>query len=240
MIHVRHGASVHENLLHNISLSMDAHLERYLGSEDSQEEPCLLPDPCELSSRRAVEMWTGFLYGQPMWTLRGEDTIKEDFQALIAVYSFARLEIHHFAQDAALDAIRVILHDHSDVLGDLLPTLIELYEHFRRFQLLARTLMDFTVFRGSAEVTKRWSQWAESEDDGEDEQVSALKRNLYVTFGLKAANERGGHDPPRLMLACVYHSHLATERPCYLGDRADLGESDAQEPGVWQYCSVPK
>lgn len=214
---------------------MDEHLELYdqlpqsNPQDGSRVTPCLLPDPCELSSERAVKMWTGFLYGQPMWTFRSEHSIKYDFQALIAVYSFASEHLHYFAQDAAIDAIRTILHDHSDVLGDKLPVLINLYKRYRRFRLLAIMLADFTVFRGSAEETERLAQWVVSDDDDENEATFDLKRALYWLFGLKAAIERDGHGAPRLMLPCAYHSHLATDRPCYSDDGADLNDGDSRQ-----------
>jgi hypothetical protein len=214
---------------------MDEKLDRYFAFEgDSQAAPCLLPDPCTLSDRQAVEMWTGFLYGQPMWTLRDRDSIKADFQALIAVQGFSYNYTHYFAQDAALDAIRVMLDGHSDVLGDLLPTLIELYCKFR-FQTLANMLMDFAVFRGSADENERWAQWAVSDDDdddGDSGKMFGLKNAVFSRLQLKVTLERDGGGPPRLMLPCLYHSHLATERPCYLGAKTDLSGGDASNPGV--------
>ena len=77
----------------------------------SYDRLCLLPDPCKSNSKRAVEMWTGFLYGQPLWTDRGKNKVLEDLWDSIVVYNFAGAYKHDWAQDAALDAIRQMLAD---------------------------------------------------------------------------------------------------------------------------------
>jgi hypothetical protein len=92
--------------------------------------------------------------------------------------------------------------------------------------------MDFAVFRGSDEENERWAQWAVSDDDGDDFKMSGLKNAVFSRLQLKVTLERDGGGPPRLMLPCVYHSHLASERPCHLGARADLSGGDASNPGV--------
>ena len=207
---------------------MDEQLERYEEFEGASEgQPSLLSDGCDLSSKRAVEIWTGFLYGQPMWTLRSEDTIKEDFWALFAVYTFARTYVHWFAEDAALDAIRVMLTEHDSALGDLTSLLAGLYEH-EKFKSLVNMLMDFTVHGPSAEEARLW---AESDDVGEDKEVLKLKRALRFKFRMKADFERKGYDPTDLTLECLFHSHLFRGRPCYLNDGDGYRDWDKDEDG---------
>ena len=216
---------------------MDEQLERYEDPEEdslshprgvSQQSPCLLLDPCELHGKRAVEMWTGFLYGQELWTLRDKDSLAEDFDALKQVLNFALSYKHYFAQDAAHDAIRVILRDYIDVLGDPLSMLIEIYPGRTRFEKLIIMLMDFVIYGKTSEKVKLWTDTA---DPGNDRDMLELKERMSSGYFLKTEVERTGDGRPGgpdLMFPCRYHWHFYQGGPCYLGGDS-AGTVDASD-----------
>lgn len=164
-------------------------------------------------------MWTGFLYGQQMWTRRTGSSIEDDFRALCAVYKFAMAYDHYFAQDAALDASRVIIHHHRDALRNLIHLLADLLSQAMRQEKpnrLVGMLMDLTVHGHFAE---EFRLWADSDNDCESENATELGVAVLAKSRFKAQNERVGLDPPDLMSECAYHSHgsRGRSRICYLG-----------------------
>lgn len=212
---------------------MDEQLECYdrVSQSDpgngSQDKPCLFPNYCELSSRRAIEMWTSFLYGQPIWTLRSEYSsddnsegiINDDFWALIAVYNLACAYEHYWAQDAALDALNVMLYEHADAAEDPLDLLIKIYgseiKSTRLFLMLIE-VFEYGKFAGKSRL------WAEAVNDDDGEEILELKERLRTVFAIKDATESeetGGSEPGGLdkMLPCRNHWHVDHVGPCYLG-----------------------
>ena len=229
IIHVKDGASVHRSLLCNISDETSELLERYDEFEAAlpskpdtqdvhQDVLSLLLDSGEsgsLSSKRAVEMWTGFLYGQPMWTFRGKESNKEDFAALMEVYNWARACSHVFAEDGALDGIVAMLHDHPDVPEDPVAMLARVFAlRQQRFWPVIYIMIDFIVFGKDAENVKAWAFDTDCMREGEEE-TFLLKVELQKHFREKADLERLGQAMPDLTERCRYHAHAA--RPCYLG-----------------------
>jgi hypothetical protein len=175
-----------------------------------------LPYPCELISKRSVEMWTNFLYGQPIWMLRGKYHVIEGFNALLSVLNFTHHYDHYLADDAALDAIRMILVDHSDVLKDLFDLLRKLWTRLRAFRAVVNMLIEFIVFRDGNEKVKLW---AETDNDLTDtEEKFLLRLELRLAFEHKAWQERTGQAPQDLMKRCInhWHSHRDRPGPCYL------------------------
>jgi hypothetical protein len=200
----------------------------------SHDRLCLLPDPCKLNSKRAVKMWTGFLYGQPLWTDRGKNKVLEDLWDSIVVYNFAGAYKHDWAQDAALDAIRQMLVDnadrkacdeHDNVLGDGLGQMADLLRHKKRFRRLIDLLEDFTVYGADADEIELWAKSSEHDDDAN---VRALKEELLLIFYAKAEDRNAGRHGPRLMDECRYHKHVFMEGVgCYVaGESAGLAEAN--------------
>ena len=216
---------VHRGLLCNISDEISDLLDAYeeaeaeqspkpLPQDPSQRVPAFLWEPSELYSKRGVEMWTGFLYSQPMWTFRGKDSNREDFFALMEVWNWVHRCKHRFAMDAALDCIRTMLNDHYDVLDDPMAILVNTRALKQRFRSTTFIMMDFMVSGKDAEKLKVWAFDTDGRDSDEEE-VFSLKLEFQKKFNEDALVERMGLPKVNLMERCRYHTH--GDGPCYLG-----------------------
>ena len=172
-------------------------------------------------------MWTGFLYGQPIWTLRSdyssddssEDIINDDFLALLAVYDFAIAYEHRWAQDAALDALNGMFYNHPDNAEDPLDLLIKIYESKIKYKQLVSMLIEVIEY---GECAGKGRLWAEAVNDDDDEEILELKDRLRTGFAIKDTTENGqtGSSEPSgvdSMLPCRNHWHVDHGGPCYLG-----------------------
>lgn len=169
--------------------------------------------------RRPLELWAGFLYGQPMWLQGGEDdwdeesSISDDFRTLLEVYAFAREYKHVDAQDASIDALRDIVQNHS---ADLLSPFTSIFiRGCHGTSRPAKMLMDHVVNGKCVAQAREWissynreKSWLEAADDLEHELCK-----LYLEKGEK---EGAGEGPPDLMARCRYHAHIEHDQPCYL------------------------
>lgn len=156
-------------------------------------------------------MWTGFLYGQRMWTFGEADNINEEFRALADMEFFAH-QVHHWdAADAAIDAIRDILHGYSNNLDDPFAKIPNLFGGGASEDSI-RVLIDFMVHEECAGKAKGWTFLLVPSEPRTKNVMTALCEKFFE----RAERERAGEAPLDLMERCRYHEHTHPDERCYL------------------------
>lgn len=170
----------------------------------SRNRVAVLPKPFD--DKRALELWTRFLYGQPIWDS------SDDFDALVDVHYFAGIYNHYDAMDASIDAIRNIVSNHSDALEDPFTKVCGFYDCV---SVPVRLLMDHVVYGKHVTEARNWVD-AYLYGDNEPEDLQPLGNHLCNLFLAKAGNESAGWAPPDLDEGCRYHIHNEFGPRCYL------------------------
>jgi hypothetical protein len=247
--------NVHRSLLCNISKKMQTLVEeaedglcsaepkkkskykkRSNASKNSveYERPCiyLFENDHFSGYERGLELWAGFLYDQSMSIVPSErykgatfSQVASEYAALLRVRKIAQAYHHDDAKDAALDAIRDLLHHmgYMFVKEDLLaPTPCD--------SPLDRMLVDFAMH---GEQGKNWTElidarlgpmdWPDADlgslfetNRGQQslDELLRITNALCKTFIRKEADASAGLPKPDLMERCRYHIH--GQDPCYL------------------------
>lgn len=166
---------------------------------------------------RAVELWSGFLYGQPIWP-SSDYVVEEDFIALVQIHSFAERNKDNNAQDASIDAIRDIIRNHSSDLDD---PFTHIFDRGDIISSPAKVLMDHVVDGdgdGDGEYGERvmhWTVYHLQRTPRRDDDPGHLAQELCKMYIQKTIRESNGQASPDLTARCRYHSHKKDEL-CYL------------------------
>lgn len=160
---------------------------------------------------RASDLFSGFLYGQPMWDPITMQDVDEDYEALVKVYMSEDNFLSEGAIDASIDAIRdLLIWKGSTLHGLFAPLTFHPLVHSE----LARLLLDFLVYGDCGGHAKTWVENCASECSLVWPGSGSLEQELCGMLLGKAQDERAGRQPPDLMERCRYHVH--GEKPCYL------------------------
>lgn len=180
-------------------------------SEDGiRSSVAVLPQPFQ--EKRALELWSGFLYGQPIWSYSDDAKVANDFEALVEIWNLAVTYQHYDAEDASIDAMRDMIRHHSDSLFDPFTIVLQNCNHK---DLPAKVLMDHVVFGNCVSDPGTWvNDYLAMEFDGEA--IQPLEHELCQMFLAKVEGEKAGRAPPDLTARCRYHSHMEQGVPCYL------------------------
>lgn len=220
-MHVGLGVRVHKHLLCDISKEMreavaDYEKEMRAFASKPKSETVVEDQPSVLAGwflhKRPLEMWSGFLYGLPLWSCDDETSVNDDFRVLVEVYTFAKEYKHSNAQDASIDAMRDIICNHSKNITAPLTSIF--VRGCLCADLPAKMLMEQMVWGKCVGQAREWvttytreKPKLEVPDDLEHEMC-----NMYLVKGEKDST---GDRPPDLMARCRYHSY-AGDQPCYL------------------------
>jgi hypothetical protein len=166
------------------------------------------------TSRRAWELYAGFLYGHPIWTRSDHYSIEEDFGHLVEIWydgHWHRTDTD--AADAAMDAMRQLIVQETDALTRPFNIIDNIIGSYDETEDSVQFLMDFMVYGQSGHVFGKWYD-AFMDEGGAD---GLLEEGLAERYKKKAQARREGHGMLDLMERCKYHDHHAfPERPCYL------------------------
>jgi hypothetical protein len=167
----------------------------------------------DLVSRRALTLWSGWLYGQPMWSptictdidpdLDYSD-VDRDLECIVDIYQLCGGLKGDVGKDydgvnACLDAFRAILLHETYVPSNLLAILgVE----FEGDPTAIRMLAELLVYGKCASDgrTQRWLQEAEETD------LADFSEALH-SIGLEFAKKLMGGESPDLTARCAYHIH---------------------------------
>lgn len=165
--------------------------------------------------KRGWELYIGFLYGHPIWTRSEQHTVEEDLRQLADIWDDGRYNnMDRDAADAASDAIRELVVQHSKALSRPFNVLEESGVCDFDYDQVAEFLVDFMVYGQSGRVFGKWyNAYVNEYGDG------SLERRLGVRFLEKAVAKSERRDLPDLMERCKYHLNRDDPEQCYLLDK---------------------
>jgi hypothetical protein len=158
-----------------------------------------------LDSYRALEMWSRWLYGSPMWDQEDCTDVNEDLSSLASIYRPCAGSWWSACQDydadgknASLDAIRQIIVTQTCELG---PLFLLLSRHLESTEwMMFKMLVDVLVY-GDSIGQEDSMEWPQDLEDTHPEFFGAL--------GLELARRKMGKARPDFMAHCAYHIHPA-------------------------------
>jgi hypothetical protein len=157
----------------------------------------------DLSSHRALMLWSGWLYGRPMWSPTTCEDVDDDLLCIVDIYQMcAGLPEEDEYKDydgmnACLDAVRDILLDEVHVPSD--PLLV-LGPVVKRNPTATRMLTELLIY-GKCSTdgrTQRWLQAAEGTD-------WAQGSKSLPALGVELTKKLMGREAPDLTARCAYH-----------------------------------
>lgn len=156
-----------------------------------------------LDSYRALELWSRWLYGSPMWDEKGCTDVDEDLSSLTSIYRLCVGSWWSACQDydadgmnASLDAIREIVVTQTCDLGELFLQLSR--QLVPSDSMVSKMLVDVLVYEDSVGQGNA-QEWPRDLEDRHPEFSGAL--------GLELARKKMGKARPDFMAPCVYHIH---------------------------------
>jgi hypothetical protein len=154
---------------------------------------------------RALELWSRWLYGSPMWDPEDCIDINGDLSSLASIYKLCSgfwwsvcQEHDSDGMNASLDAIREILVTQNCQLGPLFLLLSRQLESTE--SMVFKMLVDVLVY-GNSDEQGDVMEWPQDLEDKHPEFFGAL--------GLELARRKMGKARPDFMAPCAYHVHPA-------------------------------
>jgi hypothetical protein len=196
---------VHSNLLHGRSLEAGKlyHTKDLELGGPKWDELEILTIEVELRSCRALILWSGWLYGGPMWSPSICGDVDRNLVCIMDIYSMCDgcefgLGRDRDGMNACLDAVRNLLLDESHVPRNLLGVL---YCDFRSNSTAVKMLTELLVYGSCASDgrTQRWLQEAEGGRAGFTEALHSI--------GLEFTKKLMGEESPDVTARCAYHVH---------------------------------
>jgi len=196
--------------------AMFAYTRRFMGKVPRQNQAQLIKEKLHkqnsievvtvdvgLDSYRALELWSRWLYGSPMWDQEDCTDVDEDISSLTSIYSLCAGSWWSACQgsdsdgiNASLDAIREIVVTHTCEMGQLFLQLSRQLES--RESMVSKMLVDVLVYRDSVGQTDVM-EWPRDLEDKHPE--------LFGALGLELARKKMGKARPDFMAPCAYHIH---------------------------------
>ena len=162
-----------------------------------------------MEHKRAWELYVGFLHGHPIWTRSPEHSIEEDFYNLVQIREFAETDASDFdVMNAAMDAIRELVTQHSDALhcpSNVFGCGVDNFDE----DPVGIFLMEYMLFDNFSGVFKKWYS---CDDERLDEGLSSILKQTAEAVNGHKPNK--GDEKSDLMERCRFHSHGS--KPCYL------------------------
>jgi hypothetical protein len=156
-----------------------------------------------LDSYRALELWSRWLYGIPMWDQKDCTDVDEDISSLASIYKLCAGSWWSDCPDhdgegmnASLDAIKEILVTQTCDLGPLFLLLSRQLESSE--SMVFKMLVDLLAYGdsvGQGDVV----EWPQDLEEKHSEFFGAL--------GLELARRKMGKARPDFMAPCAYHVH---------------------------------
>lgn len=168
--------------------------------------------PGRMRDKRLWNLYIGWIYGHPLWTLSPQHSIEEDFEQLALRWDDGKWDGYDpDASDAAMDAIRELVIQHGEALNRPFNILGD-WNLLGEGDYSCEILVDFMVYRQSGHVFGKWyGGYIKGHDSGH------LDQELSDRFSKKAGAKSERRDLPDLMERCRYHLHLGSpDRYCYL------------------------
>jgi hypothetical protein len=207
--------------------------------KDPPRQLSILDTGKEVGTERGLVIWSKFLYGQPMsvssidWAKERHNGLIELF-ALRQVHKIALMYDHLDAEDASIDAIRVLLY--HGINTHFMPFLEVVIPTAAKMPVITKMFMDFVVYgkhthgfeyadfvdecTGAPEISPATSAWlstlAEEQKARVRQNLLRLSNEMLKMFTQKGKDEGAGIPAPDLMARCRYHSHAEKGQPCYL------------------------
>lgn len=156
-----------------------------------------------LDSNRALELWSRWLYGSPMWDQEDCTEVDEDLSSLASICRLCAGSWWNACPDhdsdgmkASLDAIREILITQTCELGQLFLQLTRQLQSTD--SMVSKMLVDVLVYEDSAEQedTLEWPR-----------DLEAKHPEFFGALGLELARKKMGKARPDFMVPCAYHIH---------------------------------
>lgn len=155
----------------------------------------------ELGSKRALVLWSRWLYGTPMWSQEDCKSVDEDLSSLASIYKLYAGDrngdgMHCHALNACLDAIKQILLNEIYALSILVQELDEQLKWTT--SIVSKMLVEMLVHGkdGGEGKTMDWPQDLEHKH-----------HEFFGALGLELARTRMRKAPPNFMARCAYHTH---------------------------------
>ena len=180
-----------------------------------------------LDSLRAIEMWSRWLYGLPMWSEYDCHNVDDDLECLVNIFYLCTGDDEGKGRDydglnACVDAIRDLVLNEAHVPTCPISVLVnEDYESDILIKMLAELLVHGKCVRDGR--TKRWLE------QNADQRPSLLKA-VINEFAKKAMGEAS----PDTMARCAYHTHLPGSE-CDLGPRGRAWNGKSDQPRALEH-----
>jgi hypothetical protein len=195
---------VHRHLLNGRALDRGRMCRTTLADETtdkSGDQINVLTINVNLDSLRAIEMWSRWLYGQPMWSEDDCTDVDGDLLCLADILYLCGGHADGEGKDyeglnACMDAIRDLLLNETHVSDS--PTNI-LSDEARGSEIMVKMLAELLV-HGKCANDGRTKKWLEQNKGG--------SQSLFEAVSNEFANKAMGKASPNLMAHCAYHTHL--------------------------------
>jgi hypothetical protein len=194
---------VHRHLLNGRSLDCGTIYRTALADETTKKSGDhinILTIKVSLDSLRAIEMWSRWLYGQPMWSEDDCTNVDDDLVCLTEILYLCGGHANSKGKDyeglnGCMDAIRNLMLNETHVPDSPIQVLSDELEHS---EILVKMLAEVMVHSKyvSDGRTKKWLELNEGDNQSFLDAISNA-------FARKAVGEAA----PDLMARCAYHTH---------------------------------
>jgi hypothetical protein len=201
--------SVHQNLLQGRAFDAGK-----IWDKPEEDRPITRPEhpvnysQVGLRDHRALVLWSGWLYGRPMWCSADCEDADDDLEALTRIFNMCVGDHDGEGKDreatnACLDAIRMMLV-HAFYPEDFLRNpLASLAGSVTADQLGRKMVMDLLVY-GKCMTGGRTTKWLERWDT---EGYGIGDVGFLACVAQEFAKAKAGGDAPDPMARCAYHDH---------------------------------
>lgn len=197
---------VHQNLLHGRVLKHGQQKDTTIFERDDADNLFIR---IWVDSFRGLTLWSGWLYGRPMWSLAVCENVDLDLKGLTDIYNLCAGDPGDDPMDfdvlnACVDAIRDVLLNEVHVPKDPLGTLGYI---FAGDPMSVKMLTESLVWGNCASDgrTRRWLEEAE-------ESLFLESSDGFQALSMEFAKNAMGGGSPNLMAPCAYHVHPSGTR----------------------------
>lgn len=200
---------VHRHLLNGRTLRYGKTFRTALADETTRgfwDDIRILVIRIDLYSLRAIEMWSRWLYGQPMWSEDDCDDVDYDLSCLMEIWHLCAGQEDgkgrdHEGLNASTDAIRDLVLNDIHVpkcLNCVLEDFDEFGLYYKSSDIMIKMLAELLVY-GNCASDGRTKKWLEADEGAYPCFLAAIS----TEFAKKAMGEAS----PDLMARGAYHTH---------------------------------